>query len=406
MPPLSIPPELKKIGVFIKRAEELDRDKSSPESRVVAFNCRQYAVLQGIPLVKNSAPAKSCLSEILSQLEKEKPAMGTFSTSEHWSICRKVADRVFDNADEEDRAGLANKRTAKTFYAAGTFYEILQQFYDKSDAESKDGDQNWEQRDEEEQRRLYCKWKATEILNAIKEGREPTPGGYQKNEPDKEETKTEEHVPGSLIEERDEESSPSNVELPAAPSMPASDFFAPLPSIDLEKEESEKGIDAADAVESPSYSGIEININGDPEPSAITQPFVEDVEEDSADDDIFVPGPPKEAAAKHQNSQKNDIDLPPPSYSEYTASSQSSTRPVSESPQPPPAPSVNTIASQSTSRAGGVLSSLFGKSSGGKISKEKMSDAVELTKFALAALQKGDGELGRERLQQALDSLK
>lgn len=405
MPPLSVPPELKKIGVFIKRAEELDRDKSSPESRVVAFNCRQYAVLQGIPLVKNSAPAKSCLSEILSQLEKEKPAMGTFSTSEHWSICRKVADRVFDKADEEDRAGLANKGTAKTFYAAGTFYEILQQFYDKSDAENKDGDQNWEQRDEEEQRRLYCKWKATEILNAIKEGREPTPGGYQKNEPDKEETNIEEGVPGSVIEESDEKSSPSTVELAVAPSMPASDFFASLPPIDLEKEESKNGIDAADAVESPSYSGIEININGDPEPSAITQPFVEDVEEDSADEEIFVPGPPK-VAAKHQHFQENDTDLPPPSYSEYTESSQSSTRPVSDPPQPPPAPSVNAIASQSTSRSSGVLSSLFGKSSGGKISKEKMSDAVELTKFALAALQKGDGELGRERLQQALDSLK
>jgi hypothetical protein len=49
------------------------------------------------------------------------------------------------------------------------------------------------------------------------------------------------------------------------------------------------------------------------------------------------------------------------------------------------------------------MSSLFGKSSPStKLSKEKMADAVELTKFALAALQKGDADLGRERLEQAL----
>jgi hypothetical protein len=52
------------------------------------------------------------------------------------------------------------------------------------------------------------------------------------------------------------------------------------------------------------------------------------------------------------------------------------------------------------------MSSLFGKSSSStstaKLSKEKMADAVELTKFALAALQKGDADLGRERLEQAL----
>ncbi|KAL7469796.1 hypothetical protein ACHAXS_010042 [Conticribra weissflogii] len=404
--PLSIPPELKKIGVFIKRAEELDRDKSSPESRVVAFNCRQYAVLQGIPLMKNSAASKTCLSEILSQLEKEKPAMGTFSTTEHWSICRKVADRVFNKADEEDRAGLANKGTAKTFYAAGTFYEILQQFYDKSDAENKDADQTWEQRDEEEQRRLYCKWKATEILNAIKEGREPTPGGYEKKEANAGEAKVEEDVPMSIAEENDEKSSQRNVGFAPTSSIPASDLFSPLPATDLENEESKNGVGLANNVSPPSYSGIEINLIGEPEPSAITQPFVEDVEDESADDDIFVPGPSNVAAAQNKNSRRKDIDHPPPPYSEHKTTSESSTRSTSKSPQPPPALAANGNVSQSTSRASGVISSLFGKSSGGKLSKEKMCDAVELTKFALAALQKGDGELGRERLQQALDVLK
>ena len=38
----SVPPSLKKIVVFLRRAEELDHDKS-PESRVVAYNCRQVS---------------------------------------------------------------------------------------------------------------------------------------------------------------------------------------------------------------------------------------------------------------------------------------------------------------------------------------------------------------------------
>jgi vacuolar protein sorting-associated protein VTA1 len=35
---------------------------------------------------------------------------------------------VFNKADEEDRAGLADKDTARTFFAAGVFFDILSQF--------------------------------------------------------------------------------------------------------------------------------------------------------------------------------------------------------------------------------------------------------------------------------------
>ena len=41
---LEIPPELKKCTQFIRRAEELDKDKSRPESRLVAFYCRQVSL--------------------------------------------------------------------------------------------------------------------------------------------------------------------------------------------------------------------------------------------------------------------------------------------------------------------------------------------------------------------------
>ena len=175
---LDIPPELKKITPYIRRAEELDQDKANPESRLVAYYSRQFAVYVGIPNSKQ-AGAKKCLGILLGQLEREKPYMDTFTRNESKFLCRKFALKVFDLADAEDRMGMANKNTAKTFYAAATFLEILAQFYPDDD-ESED-------RQEEKKRMVYAKWKATDILKAIEEGREPTAGGY--GEQNEEETR-------------------------------------------------------------------------------------------------------------------------------------------------------------------------------------------------------------------------
>ncbi|KAL7480562.1 hypothetical protein ACHAW6_006249 [Cyclotella cf. meneghiniana] len=379
-PSKSIPPALKKITVFMRRAEELDHDKS-PESRVVAYNCRQYAVLAGIPLAGPDASAKACLGELLDQLEKEKSAMSVFSKAEHWTICRKVADRVFDKADGEDRAGIADRGTAKTFYAAGTFYEILQQFYD----EKKDGeidDETQAQIEEEKKKRLYCKWKATDILNAIKEGREPTPGGYQQQQQQQQQQQDEKDVMpvADLLNSRTiPDTASKNTELPLTPDMPPPYLF--MPTAEETNEQSTVHYDIGDIVPPPSFDGVELNLNGDP---------VEDdhsVEEASVD--IFIPGPLRNVS----------VDIPldsPPPYSEHLSSTRSITSSTTV-PVPPTSP---------PKASSGVFSSLFGKSNTTKWSKNQINDAVELTRFALAALQKGDGELGRHRLEQALNVLK
>jgi hypothetical protein len=66
-------------------------------------------------------------------------------------------------SDREDRAGKASANTARTFMAAAAFFDVLQQFgalpSDLVDM------------------RKYCKWKAADILKAIKEGRKPDVGG-------------------------------------------------------------------------------------------------------------------------------------------------------------------------------------------------------------------------------------
>ena len=400
----SVPPSLKKIKVFLARAEELDRDKNNPESRVVAYNCRQYAVLTGIPLAgATDNAAKTCLSELLGQLEKEKGAMSVFSKQEHWKICRKVADKVFDRADSEDRGGVANKGTAKSFYAAGTFYEILQQFYEEGEGSS---DEDKEMKEEEEQRRLYCKWKATEILNAIKEGRTPTPGGYQQQE-DEDATggnevsgtdefglplvgsPTSSDIGGGLSSIR--EASTEDV-LPPAPPMPTSDVYSNNTGVTHTNTQSKTG-------------GVELNLDGEP-----TVEEVNEGDEDSGTEDIFIPDAAKKAAdniAGNSNTVFVDdpqpTSPPPPPYSDFaTASTPAIPPPAASKPLPPPP-----VAAPSPSSTSSMFSKLspFGKASSStstKLSKAQMADAVELTKFALAALQKGDGDLGRERLEQAL----
>ncbi|KAK6919287.1 Vta1/callose synthase, N-terminal [Dillenia turbinata] len=54
------------------------------------------------------------------------------------------------------------RNTAKTFYAASIFYEILNQF--------------GELHPDLEQKRKYAAWKAADIRKALKEGRKPVPG--------------------------------------------------------------------------------------------------------------------------------------------------------------------------------------------------------------------------------------
>ncbi|KAK8643997.1 hypothetical protein V6N13_013274 [Hibiscus sabdariffa] len=69
---------------------------------------------------------------------------------------------VFSKADKQDRAGRADLNTAKTFYAASIFFEIINQFGPLQP--------------DLEQKQKYAVWKAADIRKALKEGRKPVPG--------------------------------------------------------------------------------------------------------------------------------------------------------------------------------------------------------------------------------------
>ncbi|TDH65123.1 uncharacterized protein CCR75_008914 [Bremia lactucae] len=162
--PVKVPPTFKSLLPFIRRAEELDRDTSRPESKLIAYFCRQYAMELGIKLRENDPSNESTdyLLSLMDRLEYEKNKLPEFSQEEGKEICEDFALEIFSKADDEDQTGMANKSTARTFYAAGTFFDILNQFGEISD-------------DTLEKRR-YSRYKAATILKAIKEGIKPTPG--------------------------------------------------------------------------------------------------------------------------------------------------------------------------------------------------------------------------------------
>jgi len=368
--PLTIPPELKKITPYVRRAEELDRDEGNPESRLVSYYCRQYAVHTGITLATTPA-GKGCLGELLGDLEGEKEAMDSFTRDESKFLCQKFAEKIFDKADQEDRSGKANQNTARTFYAAASFLEILLQFNQDNDGS--------EEVEEQKKKSVYCKWKSTEILKAIKEGRAPTPGGYG-----------EEKIGGTFKdgdEKVEEEAAVSETgsNVQPSPAVPFPVETVEDDSVDDPKEKGSStlripgnGDDNSDGDGSGDEEGTEVRLGPPPAyPAGI----------ESDEPPILPPAPP---IAPPMNIPKPPMtfNLPPPASSVIL---------------PPVAPKAPSRVEKSKK------TSFFGlgskKNSSKKASKAEIADATELTRFALAALEDKDANLARERLQQALQVL-
>ena len=385
--PLSIPPELKAITPFVRRAEELDKESSStnssrPESRLVAYYCRQYAVRQGIALAQGHAAATACLGTLLQLLETEKPHMDTFTRPEAEFVCRQFAYGVFDKADGDDRSGQATKTTAKTFYTAASFLQMLQQFYPESNEEATDEQTTHMQ--EDKKRALYAKWKATDILKALKEGRTPQAGGYGEQEPDlpddeeEKDDKKDSTTPATQPTSTPEPSTtPTSTSTPAVvPPPPTTDDVLPPPP----------------AYPMPPPPAAVDSKPTAPEPNQVETVFRDDDDDNDDDDEegteVVSDLPPSYPGGANA--------FPPPAPTH-------SLPPVVVAP-PPPAPPAKKPTSNNSS-SGGWFGG--GRSNRKKISHKKahITDATELTRFAMAALEDKQPELAAERLQQALDAL-
>mmetsp|Transcript_3963 Transcript_3963/g.6239 ORF Transcript_3963/g.6239 Transcript_3963/m.6239 type:complete len:372 (-) Transcript_3963:69-1184(-) len=369
MPPLTIPPELKKITPYVRRAEEVDRDKANPESRLVAYYCRQYAVHIGISLA-TSTEGKTCLGELLGNLEGEKQVMSAFTKDEAKFLCSKFANKIFDKADLEDRTGDATKATAKTFYAAGSFLDILQQFYQDDD--------DSEELAELRKKAIYAKWKSTEILKALKEGRKPTPGGYGEEEvPGEEEQKEEEQAVVGGGEEEEVQSPPKDPSPKTATVETVSDD-------DEEEEEQAPPVLPTDDEPEKQEEGTEVELGPPPAyPDAAPSPI-----------------PPPSNDALPPPIHKPPLTFNPPPAVDFPP-------PPPSKPVPPPSKNedYDDVPAASQSKKTSFFNFGGGRKKKDKLTKAELADATELTKFALAALSDKDADLAAERLQQALQVL-
>ncbi|KAI3466461.1 hypothetical protein Pfo_023124 [Paulownia fortunei] len=113
-----------------------------------------------IPQNARTKTTNALFVSLMNQLEKDKKSLN-LGPDDHLHV-EGFALNVFTKADKQDRAGRADLNTAKTFYAASIFFEILNQF--------------GEIQPDLEQKQKYAAWKAADIRKALKEGRKPLPG--------------------------------------------------------------------------------------------------------------------------------------------------------------------------------------------------------------------------------------
>lgn len=126
----ALPESLKNVSSYFKKADELEKDQSNPDCKIVAYSCRFYAiekVMSTNPNLLKEADAKAFLLTQMSKLETEKANI-KLSPADRKLVCESFAFRIFTMADEEDRHGTVTKDTARVFNAATTFFDILEQF--------------------------------------------------------------------------------------------------------------------------------------------------------------------------------------------------------------------------------------------------------------------------------------
>jgi len=151
-------PEVKGLQPFLQRAAEVAKLKPK-----VAFYLREFVVSQGLKVEDRSPELQKLLETVIEQMETQRATLGKLDREADHLEMERFAMEIFDKADRVDRAGAATESTAKTFYAAVYFIQALETF--------------GELPDELVKKARYSLWKAADIRKAIREGRQPTPGG-------------------------------------------------------------------------------------------------------------------------------------------------------------------------------------------------------------------------------------
>lgn len=98
--------------------------------------------------------------EVVKKSQKENESISNDTVAQ--AYLENYAHKLFTYADQQDRASNFGKNTVKSFYTAGSIYDIITVFGELSD--------------EAMNNRKYAKWKAAYIHNCLKNGETPHPG--------------------------------------------------------------------------------------------------------------------------------------------------------------------------------------------------------------------------------------
>ena len=167
-----VPTSLKKLKPFLRLAHDL-KGEGSAETRVIAYYCEKHAVELGLPLLQALQqsgapdPPQGFVLELMDQVEASKATLGDAFSEEREArkLVGNYALKVFKKADDVDRAGMANKATARTYLIAVRLLSAMAQFADDpTDVAHYD------------QIQKYAMVKAASIMRAIKAGVRPMAG--------------------------------------------------------------------------------------------------------------------------------------------------------------------------------------------------------------------------------------
>lgn len=147
------PKSLKRYMREATRLEKIDPN--------IAYYCRLHGAKEAMSM--NPRPA-DWLNTVMSKIEATKPADVQTNREAHLDSIEEMAMNAFGHADDVDRAGNANKKTAMAFNTAGTLLQVLQGCRGEAFSE------------ELEHKKKYALWKTTDILKCIKQGIRPQPG--------------------------------------------------------------------------------------------------------------------------------------------------------------------------------------------------------------------------------------
>lgn len=147
-----------KCKPFLQRAEEL-----TAHEPIIAHYCRLHAIELLMRARKEGALSKEAQDLMLSEFGRAEEGKKKLDLSDGHDKMEAFAHRIFDAADDVDRAGGATMGTVKQYYMAGLFLDVCAQFYDG------------ELPPDLAEKSKYAKYRTMEIRKCLQQGVRPAP---------------------------------------------------------------------------------------------------------------------------------------------------------------------------------------------------------------------------------------